>query len=106
MFPTKWLTSLFDLFKSTLQNDFYRNTTIGIKLRILETRHYKVKHSNDLFSETTTPMVLNFLMQHGQTAGLQKGKIKPGWQLIGVVVVLLFYVRGKHLKSCRDGQLT
>ena len=23
-----------------------------------------------------------------------------------VVVVLLFYVRGKHLRSCRDGQLT
>ena len=23
-----------------------------------------------------------------------------------VVVVLLFYVHGKHLKSCRDGQLT
>ena len=23
-----------------------------------------------------------------------------------VVVVLLFYVHGKHLRSCRDGQLT
>ena len=23
-----------------------------------------------------------------------------------VVVVLLFYVNGKHLRSCRDGQLT
>ena len=23
-----------------------------------------------------------------------------------VVVVLLFYVYGKHLRSCRDGQLT
>ena len=23
-----------------------------------------------------------------------------------VVVVLLFYVPGKHLRSCRDGQLT
>ena len=23
-----------------------------------------------------------------------------------VVVVLLFYVHGKHLSSCRDGQLT
>ena len=23
-----------------------------------------------------------------------------------VVVVLLFYVQGKHLRSCRDGQLT
>ena len=26
--------------------------------------------------------------------------------LIVVVVVLLFYVHGKHLRSCRDGQLT
>ena len=26
--------------------------------------------------------------------------------LINVVVVLLFYVHGKHLRSCRDGQLT
>ena len=25
---------------------------------------------------------------------------------IVVVVVLLFYVHGKHLRSCRDGQLT
>ena len=23
-----------------------------------------------------------------------------------VVVALLFYVQGKHLRSCRDGQLT
>ena len=26
--------------------------------------------------------------------------------MVVVVVVLLFYVRGKHLRSCRDGQLT
>ena len=26
--------------------------------------------------------------------------------LLLVVVVLLFYVNGEHLKSCRDGQLT
>ena len=26
--------------------------------------------------------------------------------LVDVVVVLLFYVHGKHLRSCRDGQLT
>ena len=27
-------------------------------------------------------------------------------QIVIVVVVLLFYVHGKHLRSCRDGQLT
>ena len=30
-------------------------------------------------------------------------RIRP--QGIVVVVVLLFYVHGKHLRSCRDGQL-
>ena len=25
---------------------------------------------------------------------------------VGWLVVLLFYVHGKHLRSCRDGQLT
>ena len=27
-------------------------------------------------------------------------------KLVVVVVALLFYVHGKHLRSCRDGQLT
>ena len=27
-------------------------------------------------------------------------------RIVIVVVVLLFYVHGKHLRSCRDGQLT
>ena len=30
--------------------------------------------------------------------------IKSGF--VVVVVALLFYVHGKHLRSCRDGQLT
>ena len=30
----------------------------------------------------------------------------PYFQLRVVVVVLLFYVHGKHLRSCWDGQLT
>ena len=28
------------------------------------------------------------------------------WENIVVVVALLFYVHSKHLRSCRDGQLT
>ena len=28
------------------------------------------------------------------------------WFVVVVFVVLLFYVHGKHLRSCRDGQLT
>ena len=27
-------------------------------------------------------------------------------KIVGWLVVLLFYVHGKHLRSCRDGQLT
>ena len=27
-------------------------------------------------------------------------------EMLVVLVVLLFYVHGKHLRSCRDGQLT
>ena len=32
-------------------------------------------HSNDLFSETTAPMVLKFHMQHEEAARLQNDKI-------------------------------
>ena len=31
--------------------------------------------------------------------------IEGGYRGFVVVVVLLFYVHGKHLRSCRDGQL-
>ena len=39
---------------------------------------------------------------------LSRKLIKAFLQLdiVVVVVVLLFYVHGKHLRSCRDGQLT
>ena len=33
-------------------------------------------HSNDLFSETTAPMILKFHMQHDKAAGLQKNIIQ------------------------------
>ena len=35
-----------------------------------------------------------------------KRAIKPFIHVVVVVVVLLFYVHGKHLRSCRDGLLT
>ena len=43
---------------------------------------------------------------------LQEAKISSLYPVVNilfqdvVVVVLLFYVHGKHLRSCRDGQLT
>ena len=33
-------------------------------------------NSNDLFSETTAPMILKFHMQHDKGTGLQKNKIQ------------------------------
>ena len=33
-------------------------------------------------------------------------KIDCSVVVVVVVVALLFYVHGKHLRSCRDGQLT
>ena len=35
-----------------------------------------------------------------------QGECTPKLPLVIVVVVLLFYVHGKHLRSCRDGRLT
>ena len=33
-------------------------------------------------------------------------KMQIEWQIVVVVVALLFYVHGKHLRSCQDGHLT
>ena len=63
-------------------------------------------HLSDLFSEIPAPMILKFHMQHDKAAGPQKNKIQAAQELVVVVVALLFYVHGKHLRSCRDGQLT
>ena len=35
-----------------------------------------------------------------------KKQTKEAMGSVVVVVALLFYVHGKHLRSCRDGQLT
>ena len=44
---------------------------------------------------------LTFTMQHNPICSKQH----KGLDIV-VVVALLFYVHGKHLRSCRDGQLT
>ena len=33
-------------------------------------------------------------------------QFKLSYSVVVVVVALLFYVHGKHLRSCRDGHLT
>ena len=45
----------------------------------------------------------------GNTGGKQRFRkfhVRGKLVFVVVVVVLLFYVHGKHLRSCRDGQLT
>ena len=38
--------------------------------------------------------------------GANSNDWNPSYGVMGVVAVLLFYVHGKQLRSCRDGQLT
>ena len=38
--------------------------------------------------------------------GCLDAKLSIIYVVVVVVVALLFYVHGKHLRSCRDGQLT
>ena len=63
------------------------------------------------------PKMTNELIQHAsveESTSIQWVKWRPyleglhhqGMQAGFVVVALLFYVHGKHLRSCRDGQLT
>ena len=47
------------------------------------------------------------LNTYGRVVGLRAQLLFSTIALfVVVVVVLLFYVHGKHLRSCRDGQLT
>ena len=41
---------------------------------------------------------------HGDYTEWRLNTLQNTW--VVVVVALLFYVHGKHLRSCRDGQLT
>ena len=52
-----------------------------------------------LFGEHIVSSVIG--LWHNLKAGMEW---KKSWSV--VVVALLFYVHGKHLRSCRDGQLT
>ena len=57
-------------------------------------KHYKYEVSHQYV------LMCEYISKHNKKEGfLQDGSIV-------VVVALLFYVRGKHLRSCRDGQLT
>ena len=51
-------------------------------------------------SLTTPVSTMHFLIKIKLILKAIKSNLK------GHVVVLLFYVHGKHLRSCRDGQLT
>ena len=55
---------------------------------------------------------IQWIPGHLQLANVMTKQGASGFHLLSflqsrfVVVVLLFYVHGKHLRSCRDGQLT
>ena len=48
----------------------------------------------------STPLLFQMSQMENDVLGV------PIFDVVVVVVVLLFYVHGKHLRSCRDGQLT
>ena len=51
-------------------------------------------------------MYLGILPVFLSLRGVGAGSGGRGGGRVVVVVLLLFYVHGKHLRSCRDGQLT
>ena len=53
-----------------------------------------------------TAMVLGKLSGLGRLTYSIMNAVRQGPIALAKVVVLLFYVHGKHLRSCRDGQLT
>ena len=65
-----------------------------------------------MVTEEGKPISQSFDLAKTMLQGTVKGKGKRDerkrWEdfVVVVVVVLLFYVHGKHLRSCRDDQLT
>ena len=66
----------------------------------------------EIIFELTSNNYLIWTLVHGNIQNLNNkilqdiyGKFRYGICCC-IVVVLLFYVHGKHLRSCRDGQLT
>ena len=60
--------------------------------------------SNRICGETGC-IFLTFIKHNGCTT-VELQWLEHLWNHVVGVVVLLFYVHGKHLRSCRDGQLT
>ena len=56
---------------------------------------FPMKNRIKMTNGPDTPKMTNGLIQHITVV-----------VVVVVVVALLFYVHGKHLRSCRDGQLT
>ena len=58
---------------------------------------------------TQGPVVEDFIYKFHDCVIFSKLDLRSGYHqlmLHVVVVALLFYVHGKHLRSCRDGQIT
>ena len=88
-----------------------------VQLRVMEHKYSQLLISQTLISEITF-LYQGILFGHISYFNLYfhsfnlkllmfRSKLRYQWfGMIFVVVALLFYVHGKHLRSCRDGQLT
>ena len=72
---------------SIASNDCTQHTVFNIKKKIT------LNHPKSA--------AMGFFVRDSRTSSKQSVVNEPS-----VVVALLFYVHGKHLRSCRDGQLT
>ena len=62
---------------------------------------------NTLLDKATLSFLFLLLSQCGSILKRKNWlTIRSTYKVVVVVVVLLFYVHRKHLRSCRDGQLT
>ena len=68
-------------------------------MHLLTGKAYKDEHAIAKFTEAHAAFGLGISHSHWLFFNVKS-------ILVVVVVALLFYIHGKHLRSCRDGQLT
>ena len=73
-----------------------------ILVHCLPVQHGWIPGVNTIFLQINAIGVLQFT---SPVNGIFRMQLKSCYSIVVVVVALLFYVHGKHLRSCRDGQL-
>ena len=80
----------------------------GMGLKSVLLRHFSQlypTHSRLVYNPTGTILVI-FYSKVSSMLPAKYQSNRPNGSGVDWLVVLLFYVHGKHLRSCRDGQLT